>query len=107
MKPVSPRPHATGLRSLTTLEENYERPIRTTALAAAAAPAIGSIAALAQQQGSIGMDEIHASLSAESGDWADADRAQNEAMMRMSQYTRNLNDQVTDLQRRISALEQC
>jgi TolA-binding protein len=64
-----------------------------------------AMAASAQQQGSIGMDEIDASLSRDSGDWSDADRAQNEAMMRINGNTRTMSEQLSDLQRRIEALE--
>jgi hypothetical protein len=73
---------------------------------ALAALVAGTTPAFAQQQGSVGMDEIDASLSADSGDWSDADRAQNEAMMRMNQNARDHDQRISDLEQRIEALEQ-
>lgn len=81
----------------------------TTKLAALGTAALVLVAAgpaLAQQQGSAGMDEIDASLSAESGDMMDYDRSQNEIMMRMNQNARDMNDRIGDLEERIRRLEE-
>lgn len=79
---------------------------RLIAAGAIAALLFASGTAFAQQQGSVGMDEIDASVSAESGDEMDANLSRDEAIARLKQSNQDLSDRMDDIERRLRALEQ-